>query len=111
MTDPVPSNTTKSKDKRSIEGTVFPDDPDSGCPEWKVGKHILGGYDDYLPGLLEEFNGKKVRLTIEVIEPDQKKCPECHGDLEPDSDYPDDLLCGNCHKVFDAKTLEFVEAF
>ena len=40
-----------------------------------------------------------------------KKCPSCGNDLVPDSEYPDDLLCGNCNKVFDRVTLEFVEAF
>lgn len=40
-----------------------------------------------------------------------KRCPDCNGGLVPDSDYPNDLLCGTCNKVFDARTLEFVEGF
>jgi hypothetical protein len=40
-----------------------------------------------------------------------KNCPECGGNLTEDSDYPKDLLCGHCNKVFDAATLEFVEAY
>lgn len=40
-----------------------------------------------------------------------RKCPVCGGPLEPDTDYPEDLLCGKCEKVFDAQTLEFVENF
>lgn len=40
-----------------------------------------------------------------------KICPECNGILDPDCDYPNDLICGECNKVFDAETLEFVEAF
>jgi hypothetical protein len=43
--------------------------------------------------------------------PGPKKCPECGGDLAPDSDYPDDLICDKCKKVFDAETLEFIEDF
>ena len=38
-------------------------------------------------------------------------CPSCGGILEPDSEYPDDLLCGFCEYVFDRETLDFVEAF
>jgi hypothetical protein len=53
--------------KESIEGRVFADDPDTSCPEWKVGKYVPGGYEDYLPNLLEKFDGKQVRVTIEVI--------------------------------------------
>jgi hypothetical protein len=40
-----------------------------------------------------------------------KECPECKGALMTDSNYPNDLLCARCNKVFDAKTLEFVEDF
>jgi len=40
-----------------------------------------------------------------------KKCPECKGALFPDSEYPDDLLCGHCGKVFDSETLGFVGEF
>jgi hypothetical protein len=40
-----------------------------------------------------------------------QKCPVCKGDLEPDSDYPNDLLCGKCEKVFDRETMVFVESF
>jgi hypothetical protein len=40
-----------------------------------------------------------------------RRCPICDSDLEPDSEYPDDLLCGNCNKVFDRETLVFVEVF
>lgn len=39
------------------------------------------------------------------------QCPSCGGELVPDSDYPDDLLCGKCLKVFDSKTLKFLESF
>lgn len=39
------------------------------------------------------------------------QCPECKGELVRDSEYPNDLLCGKCNKVFDAQTLKFVETF
>ena len=40
-----------------------------------------------------------------------KKCPECGNVLISDSEYPNDLLCGHCNKVFDGTTLKFVEVF
>lgn len=33
-------------------------------------------------------------------------CPFCGQELEPDSDYPKDLLCGYCEKAFDRDTME-----
>lgn len=33
-------------------------------------------------------------------------CPGCKEMLEPDSEYPDDLLCGKCERAFDAATME-----
>jgi len=54
--------------------------------------------------LLECSVVKHARITA-------KNCPECGGILTEDSDYPKDLLCGHCNKVFDATTLEFVEAY
>lgn len=50
----------------SIEGDVFSEDPDC-FSNFVVGKHIFGGYDDYLQPLLEKFDGKRVRVTIEVL--------------------------------------------
>lgn len=37
------------------------------------------------------------------------KCPVCGRFLEPDSEYPNDLLCGHCEKAFDKTTLEEIQ--
>lgn len=37
---------------------------------------------------------------------DPPRCPVCHGELVPDSEYPNDLLCGTCEKAFDKATME-----
>ena len=52
-----------------------------------------------------------VEIIISNLIQQVKICPECNSALVPDSDYPNDLLCVGCSKVFDAKTLKFVEAF
>lgn len=44
-------------------------------------------------------------------DPQPVNCPCCGGEMTPDSDYPDDLLCGFCEYVYDRETLDFVEAF
>jgi hypothetical protein len=41
----------------------------------------------------------------------EHKCPSCGGELTPDDEYPDDLLCGFCEYVYDRVTMDFVEAF
>lgn len=39
------------------------------------------------------------------------KCPVCGKNLEPDVEYPNDLLCERCCKVFDRGTLAFARDF
>ena len=34
------------------------------------------------------------------------QCPVCHDFLTPDTDYPNDLLCGKDAIAFDRETLE-----
>lgn len=67
-----------------------------------------------IKGLLKFRYSKQInhgRLNKIWYLSDPSECPECKALLIQDCEYPDDLICGQCKKVFDRETLKFVEKF